>query len=108
MVTIHADPAPVEAWPDGSIRVGGTRLLLALVVDYYERGETPQQIAAAFAMPEQDILGALAYYARHREELNEYFARRAAEADELRKRVESEPGYAELIERIKRAHTEGE
>lgn len=83
--------AAVRADEHGSIRVGGTRVLLELVVHAYESGATPQQIAERFDTLElADVHAVIAYYLRHRSEVEEYLRRREAEAEALRGRIEAD------------------
>jgi uncharacterized protein (DUF433 family) len=75
------DP-PLKVWEDGSVRVGGTRLLLDIVVFAYQQGDSPEEIAANYGpTPLVDIYGALSFYLRHQEEVDAYIAKRDAEAE---------------------------
>ncbi len=92
-MTLTADPLPLRADEHGSIRVGGTRVLLELVVHAYESGATPQQIAERFDTLElADVHAVIAYYLRHRSEVEEYLRRREAEARSLRERIVADQG----------------
>jgi uncharacterized protein (DUF433 family) len=86
---LQADPLPLRQDEHGSIRVGNTRVLLELVIRAYQGGATAEEIARRFATLElADVHAVLAYYLRHRQEVDEYMARREAEAEELRKRIQ--------------------
>lgn len=75
MVTIHADPVPLETWPDGSIRVGGTRVTLETILGAHLRGEGPQEIADNFpTVGLANVYATIAYYHRHPDEVGLYLA----------------------------------
>lgn len=79
---VFEDPPVLEAWPDGSVRVGGTRLLLEMVVGGHKMGRTPAQIAASYGpRPVAQIYAALSYYFAHTEQVDAYLARRKQHAE---------------------------
>lgn len=87
--TLTADPLPLVADEHGTIRVPGTRVTLDLIMDAYLAGASAQQIAEEFDTLElADIHAVIAYYLRHRAEVEAYLARREAEAAEIRVRIE--------------------
>ena len=87
--TIHADPVPLEADNDGVIRVAGTRLTLDTIITAYQQGERPEAISKDYSpLPLEDVHAVIAYYLRHRDEVDEYLGRRRSEAEELRRKVE--------------------
>jgi uncharacterized protein (DUF433 family) len=90
-LSLQADPLPLRADEHGSIRIGNTRVLLELVIRAYQSGLTAEQIAERFETLElADVHAVLAYYLRHRSEVEGYMQRRQAEAEEIRQRIEAE------------------
>ena len=91
---IHADPVPLRADERGGLRVGDSRILLDLVVDEYHNGTDPEGMVRAYpTLDLADVYAVIAYYLRHRQELDEYLRGREAEAAELRRQIESQqPG----------------
>lgn len=88
-LSLQADPLPLHADEHGSIRIGNTRVLLELVIRAYQAGQSAEQIAERFDTLElADIHAVLAYYLRHRSEIEDYMQRRQAEAEEIRQRIE--------------------
>lgn len=58
-----------------SLYITGTRVNLEVIVAYYEKGETPEQIAVGFpTAPLSHIYGAIAYYLDNKEIVDEYIA----------------------------------
>jgi uncharacterized protein (DUF433 family) len=91
MSAIAVDPSPLTLSPDGVIRVGGTRVPLDTVVGAFLDGDSAETIVEAYpTLDLADVYAAIAYYLRHRTEVNEYLARRRAEADAIRERVEAD------------------
>lgn len=90
MTAVAADPPPVTAGPDGVVRVGGTRVTLDTVVGAFLDGASAETIADQYpSVALADIYSAIGYYLRHREQVNEYLARRQAHAAEVRKENEA-------------------
>lgn len=88
--TLIADPPPLHEDPPGTIRVGGTRVTLDIVVNAYEGGDSPEEIVKSFpALTLAQVFGALAYYHQHREEVRRYLERRKREADDLQREIEA-------------------
>jgi uncharacterized protein (DUF433 family) len=91
MSTITADPPPLTLTPEGVIRVGGTRVPLDTVVAAFLDGDSAKAIVESYpTLALADVYAAIAYYLRHRTEVNEYLARSRTEAEAIRKRVEAD------------------
>ncbi len=74
----------------GVIRVGQSRITLDVVLEYWRMGMSAEDIARGFDTLElADVHGALAYYFRHRAEIDGYLSQRAEEAEVLRQTIES-------------------
>ena len=96
------DPVPLSFPEDGSaIRVAGTRLTLDTIVGAFKRGATAEEIAQDYppvSLP--DVYAVIAYYLRHRDEVEDYLAKRASEHAELRREIEGRPEYQDLRQRL--------
>jgi uncharacterized protein (DUF433 family) len=80
---IQPELPPLRVDASGAVRVGQTRVLFVLVVQAFRRGESPEAIVEAFdTLSLADTYAAIAYYLRHREEVEAFLAEydRAAEA----------------------------
>src|SRR5262249_12164033 len=87
----HAEPPPLRVDEGGVVRVGNSRISLDLIVEQYENGMTPENMARAYDTLElADIFAVIAYYLRHRTEVEAYLKRREQEAAALRTKIEAE------------------
>jgi len=74
----------------GAVRVGSSRITIDLIVEQYENGMSPEDMVRAYdALVLADVYAAIAYYLRHREEVQAYLKRRQEEADALRAKIEA-------------------
>jgi hypothetical protein len=75
------------------LRVGESHVLLELVIRAFQDGATPETIVeryATLALP--DVYAVIAYYLRHRAEIEAYLIRREQRAEQVRQRIENEQG----------------
>jgi uncharacterized protein (DUF433 family)/predicted DNA-binding antitoxin AbrB/MazE fold protein len=87
----QADRPPLRLDEGGTIRVGDSRITLDLVVEQYESGMKPEEMVRAYdTLDLADAHAAIAYYLRHREEVQAYLKRRNDEAEALRAQIEAE------------------
>ena len=93
LMTFAAESPPLQEDATGAIRVGGSRVLLELVIRAFQDGATPEAIAQRFAtLALPDVYAVIAYYLRHRGEVEEYIAQREQEAQEVQRRIEMRQG----------------
>lgn len=96
-----AEPVPLATDADGVIRVAGTRVPLETVIDAYETGSKPEEIAQNFdVLRLDDVYAVITYYLRHRDEVAAYMAEREALAAKIREEVEREFPQNGLRERL--------
>ena len=82
---IAHEPAPLDATPDGVVRVGGTRLTLDTVVAAFLEGATAEEIAQQYpVLALADVYAAIGYYLRHRSEVEAYLDQRRQTAERVR------------------------
>jgi uncharacterized protein (DUF433 family) len=90
MVILHNDPTPLHVDGSGTIRVGASRVTLDVLIADYRSGLSPEEIARQLdTVTLADVYGAISYYHRYRDEVEEYLRRRNEEADELRRKIEA-------------------
>ena len=77
---------PLRRDEEGNIRVGRSRVTLKTVIAYFNQGDTPETIAQNFDTLElADIYLVIAFYLRHKPEVDEFMARQEAEGEEFRR-----------------------
>jgi uncharacterized protein (DUF433 family) len=89
---------PLRTDEQGSIRVGGSQVLLDIVIREFENGACPEDIAHGYlTLQLADVYAVIAYYLRHRDEVDNYLRARRAEAEQLRQKIEArQPGRSDL------------
>ena len=89
-ITLHADPAPLRIDETGTIRVGDSRVTLDALLRYWRMGMKAEDIARGLeTLSLADVHGALAYYLRHRAEIDDYLRQRDDDSEKLRKEIET-------------------
>ena len=101
-VLMHTDAPPLRPDASGALRVGQSRVLLELVIRAFQDGATPEAIVQRYPTTTlADIYAVVAYYLRHRAEVETYLADREARSAEVRARVEQIQGdLTELRQRL--------
>jgi hypothetical protein len=76
--------------------------LLERIVHAFEDGATPEGIVQSYdTLQLADVYAVLAWYLRHKAEVEEYLRRRAEEAETVRQAIEArQPDRAELRTRL--------
>lgn len=95
--------SPLRQDAEGTIRVRGSRITLDTLVHIWQRGDTLEEIQDGFpTLSLEQIKGVIAWYLNHTAAADTYLGEREAEAEELRKEIENQPGYIAFNEEIKR------
>jgi len=105
---ISGEPVPLRTDEVGIVRVGKTRVSLESIVYDYNSGATAEQIAFDFpTLDLADIHAVIAYYLRHRGEVEQYLANLQDQAGEVRKRIATVVAGGEIRERLLARRTDG-
>jgi uncharacterized protein (DUF433 family) len=101
---IAANPVPLRADPDGTIRVAGTRLTLDTVIAAYHDGAPPEEIVKRFpGLSLPDAYAVIEFYLRNRQEVEAYLDARRQAAEAIRQKIEAggppEPSRDQLLAR---------
>jgi uncharacterized protein (DUF433 family) len=92
---------PVQTDGDGVIRVGGTRVTLDTLVSTFETGATAEEIVQQYpSLALADVYAVIAYYLRHRTDVDAYVARRRSTAGQVRQENERRFDPAGLRDRL--------
>jgi uncharacterized protein (DUF433 family) len=87
----HRQMGPLRMDPGGVLRIGRSRVSLDLVIEQYENGMTPEEMVDIYdTLQLADVHEVIAYYLRHEDEVRAYLQNRAAEAEALRTKIETE------------------
>lgn len=90
---LQTEAPPLYQDSSGALRIGSSRVLLELVIRAFEDGATPETIAQQYPTTTlTDIYSVIAYYLRHREEVEVYLSARENQAEEVRQRIENQQG----------------
>ena len=99
--------SPLHQDDRGAIRVIGSRITLDTLVSCFKQGDTPEEIQEGFpSLSLAQIKGVIAWYLNHTGEAEEYLEKGEAEAEQIRKRIQSTPRYKELQQLIKQRRSE--
>ena len=89
-MNIHNDPVPLRVDESGAIRIGNTRVLFYLVIEAYKRGNSAEAIVDMYqTLPLADAHAAIAYYLRHKDEVETFLGEVAMRAAEIRRKIEA-------------------
>lgn len=84
---------PLREDADGALRVGESRVLLELVIRAFQDGATPETILQRYStLALSDVYAVIAYYLRHRKDVEQYLLDREQRAEIVRQRVEVQQG----------------
>jgi uncharacterized protein (DUF433 family) len=90
---LQSETPPLREDAAGALRVGNSRVLLELVIRAFQDGATPETIVQRYStLALADVYAVIAYYLRHRNEVEDYLVRRERKAEEVQRRVESQQG----------------
>src|SRR5688572_17261374 len=88
--------SPLRLDAEGTIRVIGSRVTLDTLVGIWKRGDTFEEIEDGFPTLSLDqIKGVIAWYLKHTTAADTYLEEEEAEAEALRKEIQSQPSYIE-------------
>lgn len=101
-LVIESDPIPLRLDEFGVVRVGDSQVVLDVVMQQFNNGAEPEAIAQGFpTLNLADVYATIAYYLRHRKEVDDYLNIRRQEAERLRQQIEAtQPNRAELRARL--------
>jgi uncharacterized protein (DUF433 family) len=98
---IQAETAPIAIDKDGAARIGGTRVLLEVVIGAFVDGDSAEQIADSYdAITLADVYAVISYYLHHEEEVDAYIRQQEEAGEKLRRAIEME--HPEMLRMQKR------
>ena len=98
---IAADSPPLRVDEFGIVRVGTTRVSLDLVVFAFSEGASAQEIVERYpSLDLAEVHGAICYYLRHRNEVDDYLRDQEAVSEHIRRENEARWPPKELRDRL--------
>jgi uncharacterized protein (DUF433 family) len=87
--TLIAEPPPLYATEDGTVRLQGTRVSLDTVIGAFQNGCTPEQIVFKYpSLNLPDVYAVITYYLRHRQDVEAHIERQRQEVEVIRRELE--------------------
>lgn len=87
--TVRTDTLPITEDASGGLRVEGSRVLLETIIHAFQDGATPETIVQRYpTVSLENVYTVVAYYLRHRQEVEDYLAHREQSAQQVRDRIE--------------------
>ena len=95
------EPIPLHNDAGGVVRVAGTRVTLDTLIDTFQTGASPEEIAQDFPVLRlDDVYAVVTYYLRHRPEVDAYGRERRARAGVIRAEIEAHFPQTGLRDRL--------
>ena len=104
---IESETPPLRTDAAGAVRIGNSNVLLEIVIRAFQDGASPETIVQRYPTASlADVYAVVAYYLKHRREVEDYLAEREEKAAEVRERIEREQGdLGEIRERLLKRKT---
>jgi uncharacterized protein (DUF433 family) len=100
-LAITSQPLPLRQEPDGTVRVGGTGVLLDVIVGAFRDGASAEHIEEEYpSLDLADVYAVIAYYLKHAGTVDAYVAARQEQAGVLRAEIESHSDTRGIRERL--------
>ena len=98
---LETTPLPLTSDNDGVIRIAGTRIALDLVIEAFQDGATPEEIAVQYPSLSLSVVYAIiSYYLQHALAVEKYLRKRRKQAAEIRQKNELRANPAGVRERL--------
>lgn len=97
---IAAHP-PLRVEPNGTVRIGQTRVTLDTLFAAYQNGATAEQIVAQYpSLSLAEVYEAIGYCLRHPDDVTAYLRDREAEAARVRREIDADPATQQIRARL--------
>jgi uncharacterized protein (DUF433 family) len=98
---VEPQPVPLKKAPDGTWRVGNTRVLFDLVIHAFNAGRTPEEIIQSYdTLHLEEVYAVLAYYLAHRADVDAYVQEQELEAELLWGDIKKRADYQEFRSKL--------
>lgn len=97
-IALRLEKPPMVEDSTGAIRVGGSRVLLELVIHAFQDGASPESIVQRYdTLSLSDVYSTIGYFLRHQESVGAYLKQREEMAKAVRQSVMSQQPDMRLI-----------
>lgn len=101
MLVFEKEQVPLHYDKYGVVRVIGSRVTLDTIVNYFEQGESPEDIVDGFpTLRLADVYAIVSYYLKNKMAVRAYLREREKRAQTLRKKVEAHSNTRDLKKRL--------
>lgn len=106
---IEPEVPPLNVLDNGSVRIAGTRIGLEHIVANYLAGWTAERIVKEYTtLNLADVHAVIAYYLRHKDEVDRYVAEQDEKSEQIREMIEtSGMGGAALKAKLAKRRNDG-
>ena len=89
-LVLKSEKPPLRDDKTGAIRVGNSRVLLEIVIRAFQDGASPESIVDRYStLTLPDTYGAIAYYLKNQDSVEEYLNRREQLAESAKQRIQN-------------------
>ena len=101
-LVLKSEKPPLREDETGAIRVGNSRVLLEIVIRAFQDGASPESIVSQYStLTLSDTYGAIAYYLKNKEAVEEYLDNREELAESIKQRLEDiQPDLNQIRSRL--------
>jgi uncharacterized protein (DUF433 family) len=101
VLAIKSEPLPLRQEPDGTVRVGETRVLLDVIIGAFRDGASAEHIVEQYpSLDLADVYAVIAYYLKNTQTIDAYLEARRSQADALRVEIEANCGTSDMRQRV--------
>ena len=101
-LVLKSEKPPLREDETGAIRVGNSRVLLEIVIRAFQNGASPESIVSQYStLTLSDTYGAIAYYLKNQDAVEEYLDKREELAESVKQRLEAiQPDLSQIRSRL--------
>ncbi len=101
-LVLKSEKPPLREDETGAIRVGNSRVLLEIVIRAFQDGASPESIVSQYStLTLSDTYGAIAYYLKNKNAVEEYLDKREELAESVKQRLEAiQPDLSQIRSRL--------
>ena len=101
-IVLKSEKPPLREDQTGAIRVGNSRVLLEIVIRAFQNGASPESIVSQYStLTLSDTYGAIAYYLKNKDEVEEYLDKREELAESVKQCLEAiQPDLSQIRSRL--------